>query len=463
MIEDIHTILERGEGLTIEFKTSFTEDVIVSLVAFSNAKGGTVYVGITDKLMIKGVILGKETVAGWLNEIKNKTTPAIIPNVDVLEFNNQIIVALSVVEYPVKPIAYKGRYYQRIKNSNHLLSAVEISNLSLQSRQHSWDSYEFYGAKFVDLNHEKIVEFIRKVNNAGRFILPENAESALEKLGMLSKGVATNAAMILFSKNDLHYNVHIGRFKTPTMIVADKMISGNLYDVIEESMKTIISHLKFAFDINITNANTQRTEIPEYPLDALRELLLNAIIHRDYQSPTDVQIKIFDTSISFFNPSGLFGNITIEDLKTDTYRASTRNKQLAEALYLTKDIEKYGSGFSRIRKEIADYPSMTFNYRDTGYGFFAEFVYETQKVTTSQMSSEMSSEKSSEKNSEKSSEKSSENILNILESNPKVTIRELSKMMGMSTRMVEKHLKQLTENACIIRKGGRKLGYWQVL
>jgi ATP-dependent DNA helicase RecG len=257
--------------------------------------------------------------------------------------------------------------------------------------------------------------------------------------------------------------VHIGRFKTPTMIVADKMISGNLYDVIEESMKTIISHLKFAFDINITNANTQRTEIPEYPLDALRELLLNAIIHRDYQSPTDVQIKIFDTSISFFNPSGLFGNITIEDLKTDTYRASTRNKQLAEALYLTKDIEKYGSGFSRIRKEIADYPSMTFNYRDTGYGFFAEFVYETQKVTTSQMSSEMSSEKSSEKNSEKSSEKSSENILNILESNPKVTIRELSKMMGMSTRMVEKHLKQLTENACIIRKGGRKLGYWQVL
>ena len=135
---------------------------------------------------------------------------------------------------------------------------------------------------------------------------------------------------------------------------------------------------KLAFDIRVVGTNTQRIEIPEYPLEAIRELLLNCIVHRDYQSPTDVQIKIFDNSIVFFNPSGLYGNITEEDLKTDSYKASTRNRQIAEAFYLTKDIEKYGSGFVRIRGLIADYPTMQFFYHNENYGFTAGFSYEVQ-------------------------------------------------------------------------------------
>jgi ATP-dependent DNA helicase RecG len=110
-------------------------------------------------------------------------------------------------------------------------------------------------------------------------------------------------------------------------------------------------------------------EIPEYPMDAIRELLVNALVHRDCQSPTGIQIRIYDNSITFFNPSGLFGNITEEALGTDSYQASTRNKQIAEAFYLTNEIEKYGSGFIRIRKAIADYPTMKFRYQNLGHGF----------------------------------------------------------------------------------------------
>jgi len=186
--------------------------------------------------------------------------------------------------------------------------------------------------------------------------------------------------MILFSKENLLHNVHIGRFKTPSMIIADKMINGNLFDVAEESMQTIIGHLKFAFEI--TGRTTQRIEIPEYPLDAIRELLLNSLIHRDYKSSTDVQIKIFDQKITFFNPGGLYGNITEKELLTDTYQASTRNKQIAEAFYLTHDIEKYGSGFIRIRQAIANYPTMKFIFRELNNGFVAEFSYTKQKIST---------------------------------------------------------------------------------
>lgn len=89
-----------------------------------------------------------------------------------------------------------------------------------------------------------------------------------------------------------------------------------------------------------------------YPLPALRETLLNAVVHRDYANPSDIQIKIFDDRITFFSPGKLFGGLTIEDLKTDNYQSHTRNKLVAEAFYLTKNIEKYGSGFIRIRREL---------------------------------------------------------------------------------------------------------------
>ena len=394
----------------------------------------------------------------------------------------------------------KGRYYKRIGNSNHLLSSSEIANFTLQSRQLSWDSYPYSGSSVNDLNIEKIKQFISKVNNSGRFILPENPESALIKLGMLDNGIPTNAAMILFSKADLRYNVHIGRFKTQSMIIADKMISGNLYDVVEESMQTIIGHLKFAFEIK--GKTTQRTEIPEYPLEAIRELLLNTLIHRDYQSPTDVQIKIFDNSISFFNPSGLYGNITIEDLQTDKYRASTRNKQLAEAFYLTKDIEKYGSGFFRIRKNIADYPTMTFEYDNTGHGFISELKYVKQTtslekiITKDGVNESKDGVKNGAKDGVKNSAKDSVNntvdgvkdgvkdgvndakdgvkdgikqitknqkyVLLLIKENPNITATELSKTVGIKKRNIEKHLTYLKDIGLIERIGSDKTGFWQI-
>lgn len=121
-------ILPTSESEKVEFKTSFNEDVIETLVAFSNTKGGTVYIGITDTSEVKGIQLGKETTAQWINEIKNKTAPQIFPDVDVLTVDDNTLVSLSVIEYPIKPVSTRGRYYKRVGNSNHLLSVSDRSS-----------------------------------------------------------------------------------------------------------------------------------------------------------------------------------------------------------------------------------------------------------------------------------------------------------------------------------------------
>ena len=149
------------------------------------------------------------------------------------------------------------------------------------------------------------------------------------------------------------------------------MIQTTLFDAVEKSMNYIISHLKVAFEFT---GEIQRTEIFEYPLAAIRELVLNAVVHRDYTSPGDIQIKIFDKAITLFNPGKLYDGLTIEQLKGDNYQSRIRNKLIAEAFYLTNDIEKYGSGYIRVRKEITNYPTMQFEYEEIGEGVSGDVV-----------------------------------------------------------------------------------------
>ena len=133
------TKIPKKENATVEFKSSFIEEAIETLVAFSNTKGGTVYIGISDRGKIQGVTIGKESIPNWINEIKSKTSPQLIPDVEMLTYENKTIIALSVSEYPINPVSIRGKYYKRMDNSNHLLSIDEIANEHLKTINSSWD------------------------------------------------------------------------------------------------------------------------------------------------------------------------------------------------------------------------------------------------------------------------------------------------------------------------------------
>jgi len=453
------------EDLRAEFKSSFTDAVIETLVAFANTRGGTVYIGLDDKgIPLKFFNIGAETVQKWINEVKVKTQPSIIPEADIVNIKGTEVGKLYIPEFPIKPVSFKGKYYKRIKNSNHQLNTSEISDMYMQSLQLSWDSYPYPKANFEDLDKNKVRLFINKVNDGGRFVLPDDPYEALLILKLISPDIVTNAAMILFSKDNLFYNVHVGRFKTQSFIIDERMIRGNLFDVVDETVKFINAHLKVAFEI--TGVTTQRTEIFEYPVAAIRELVLNAVIHRDYLSPSDVQIKIFDQSITFYNPGKLYGDITVEDLAKDNYTSKLRNKLVAEAFYLTKDIEKYGTGFFRIRKEIQQYPTMSFQYREQVGGFVAEVAYTKQKVSTvinDNRNDNVNDNRNDNRKSEDHAEVRVKKILEAIDSNSKISIEKLTSVIGVSKITVVRDLNKLREQGIIVRKGPQKSGHWEIL
>lgn len=443
------------ESQHIEFKKSFSDELIISLVAFANTSGGTIYVGVSDDgNPIEGFTVENESIQNWLNTIKTKTEPSIIPNIDEVMYKGMQVVAISVQEFPIKPVSFKGRYYKRLKNSNHRLSLTEISDMNLQSLQLSWDAYFSMQNTIEDLDLNKVEKFIQKVNTVGRFTLEGNTLENLTKLKLIRGEEISNAASLLFAKEGTIYNVHLGRFKSPSHIIDDKMLRGTLFEVVEESLKYFMSHMKIAFEI--TGVTTQRTEILEYPLAALRELLINSIIHRDYLSPVDVQIKIFDQSITFFNPGKLFGNLTIEDLKTNSYQAYARNKLIAEAFYLTGDIEKYGSGFQRIREAIKDYPTMKLICKEIPNGFLAEISYEERKLTTEQVSGGVNGGVSDGVNGGVDDEVNA--LLKVIEENPGIKSMSLKEQTNVSQRTIERWLKQLRDENRIEFIGAPKTG-----
>lgn len=241
----------------------------------------------------------------------------------------------------------------------------------------------------------------------------------------------TWASLLLFAEEPLRHHIHIGRFKTPTMILDDRQITDTLFEAVDQAMKFIVSHISVAFSFD---CSLQRKERFAYPLPALRETLLNAVVHRDYTNSSDIQIKIFDDRITIFSPGKLYGGLTIADLSTDHYQSRLRNKLIAEAFYMTKNIEKYGSGFIRIRKELEAYPEIVFAAEEIGGGVLVTFGQgEGVKGGV-------------------------EEVLNYIRMNPGVKTSEIAVALEIPQRTLERWLKRLKDEDKISFKGAPKIG-----
>ena len=436
-VADIASLLSAGESETLEFKSSFDREAIETLVAFANTHGGTVLVGAADDSKVRGVTIGKETLNDWLGQIKSSTSPSIIPDIEALEINGKSVVMLSVGEYPVKPVNIKGKYFKRRASSNHQLTLSEITDLYMQSLQLSWDAYQAPQTSLDALSLDKIERFIEEVNRSGRFTLDSSPLLALEKLKFISNGGPTWSSLLLFATEPLRHHIHIGRFKTPEMIIDDRQITDTLFEAVEQAMKFIISHISVAFEFD---GSLKRKERFAYPLPAVREALINAVVHRDYTNHSDIQIKIFDNQITIFSPGKLYGGLTVADLNTDTYQSRTRNKLIAEAFYLTNNIEKYGSGFIRIRKELKAYPDIALEIAEIGDGLLLSFARHVNEGVNEGV-----------------------NVLyRCIKDNPGIRIPELSKILETPPKTLERWLKQLRDSSRVTYKGAPKTGGYYV-
>jgi len=351
---NIDKILRSGESLTVEFKESFDRESLETVVAFANTRGGIILIGVHNNGIVKGISVGTDTMVNWSNQISQVTEPTVIPELESVQINGKYVVVIKIKEYPLKPVSFRGRCFKRVSNSNRQMSPQEIAQMHLQSTGNSWDALPAAVADSDILDLVNIKNYILSSTSSGRRNFSNSAKpvEVLEKLELIKDNKPTWAALLLFGKNPqsplTQATVHCGRFKGETKIIDDRLISGTIIDQIDEVMDFIRKNTNVEF---VITGKPQRDEIWDYPLEALREAVINAICHRDYSEPSDIQIKIFDDSIHIWNPGGLPFDLTIDDLLDPAHSSKPRNKLIAQVFYDMALIERYGSGIQRM---IAD-------------------------------------------------------------------------------------------------------------
>lgn len=199
-----------------------------------------------------------------------------------------------------------------------------------------------------------------------------------------------------------------------------------------------------------------RQEVLEIPEDALREAILNAIVHRDYfVRGANIQINIFSDRVEIISPGGLVKGITLKDLGS---KSLSRNNLLFGLMQRMDLIEKSGTGFLRIKKALKKY-KLDKPIIETDKNWFTLIFKrpDLQKMTIRERL------EGSEKSSEIGSEKSSEKILKLIKENNKISAREIAQSLGITSRAVEKQIASLKITKKLGRIGSAKGGYWEVL
>lgn len=351
-------LISLNECNTIEFKEKVNDNFFKSLSAFANTDGGCILLGVRDDKSIEGFNGQQE---GVINQIIDCL--GIQPKIEVENIEGKEILIVKV-EKSNNLIAYKNIYYKRIGNTTRVMPQNEIRERLLEGI--SWES-QTGSFNTEDIDENTVREFVKYGISTGRLpSIPDNEtiESILEKLGLIIDDKITNAGILLFGKNPQKYfinaNIRVGAFKgnDATTIISDKLIDGNLFEQVTKAEEAI----KFAINVkySITGKTSERQEIWDYPLSAIRETLLNSIVHRDYFDKTSpIQIKVFKDWLWFYNPGELVDDLTVENLKT-SHPSKTRNPLIASIFYRAGFIEKFGSGIDRImnacRKEVIPQP-----------------------------------------------------------------------------------------------------------
>lgn len=444
------SIIPTSESITVEFKTSFNEDVIETLVAFSNAKGGTVYLGLDEYGKIKGIQTGKETIQNWINEVKNKTSPQIIPDIEILTFDNKHVAAISVIEYPVKPVSKRGRYYKRISTANHLMSVDEIANEHLKTINSSWDFYQDPIHRIKDISFEKVTLYIKIIEHRTQSKIGISEMDFLKKLEIIRENKLTFGGYLLFVKDHcLISDVQVGRFKSETTIIDSVSFDTDLFTETDEIIAFIKKHLMVEY---IITGEPQRTERFDYPLDAIREIVINMIVHRDYRDSSGSIIKIFDDRIEFYNPGKLYGGITIQDLLSGIYTSKTRNKLIAKAFKEIGLTERYGSGIMRIRKICEEFGIKDPVFKEIGQGF--QVILFKEKINNHIDSLRDVPENVPENRMIK--------ILKLITENNLISISYLAQQCGVTEKTIKRDIEKLKQKQLIKRIGPDKGGHWEV-
>lgn len=397
-IDTLSKFILKGESSNLEFKksTSLLDSAGETLCAFlnSNTENSTVIIGVKDNGELVGQMVSDNTrkeIAQMIGrfEPSAQITSRIIP----LKHSDKSIILLQAKPHIVdRPYAYKGKSYQRLESSTRLMSQNSKKHILLENMQA--ENYEDLTTTHVDLSLldetliRKTVELGIEANRIPVNALEDSLDDLLgTRFHILKDGYITNAGMILFGKNlGLKYPqcfLKMAVFEGNSILSNmrdSQQLYGNAFEIYQQAMKFAQHNLKVS---SIFEENSlERRDIPQIPILALRELIVNAICHRDYSDKTgEITLAIFNDRLEVWNIGKLHSDLSIEKLK-EKHASRRTNPKIAEVFYFCKYIDRWGMGTLRVIElcQKNGMPEPHFKEENGGISAILYFAHSEAKV-----------------------------------------------------------------------------------
>lgn len=446
--------IKQGENNTTEFKERLDQEAIETASAFANTSGGSILIGVSDDLEITGITIGKETLRNISNRISQAIDPRVMLAVESVDVDGRSVLLAHITESSIKPVSVKGICYKRVGNSNRVMSPQEISQMHLKSVGQTWDQLAIVSARSEDLDEQKIQWYLTQRET--RRNVPQsqgmNTTDLLRNINCINdEKIPTHAGILFFGKHPQRFfqnaQLRVVKFRgtSVTHPVIDRLdCSGTLWEIVINAEEFIRKNIRL---LSLRNSKSfQRDDKFEHPIEALREAIINGLIHRNYQEPADVRVFIFDDRVEIINP-GSFP----EDVSPHKPIHRPVNPILSQLMYDVGFVERYGSGIIMMQRLCKEWENKEPRY--ALHPLETKVIFDSPIQDTTLLEVEDISEQLNDRQ---------KNALFYVQTNEQIVRKEYVEINDVSVRTAYKELRDMVDKGILTVVGkGRNTKYLQ--
>ena len=463
-----------GESKNIEYKVAVpkkSEKYMKTVVAFANGNGGKIVFGIDDKTL---EIVGMDednifkTMDAITNAISDSCEPRIRPDVTLQTVNDRTVIVVEILPGAMRPYYIKSEgmiegTYMRVSGTTRPVEGYMLKELILEGQNRYFDSEPCRELQITDEDIQNLCKTMKETAIKNTW---QNSEKAkikdITKNTLLSWGILTevqgeifptNAYALLTGQLRMQPVIQCGLFKgKDRAYFADrKEFDGPIQNQVDAAYQYVLEKINMGMQIQ----GIYRQDVYELPTDSVRELIANAVAHRSYLEPGNIQVAIFDDRLEVTSPGMLLNNVSIKKMM-EGY-SKPRNPAIANAFAYMKIIEKWGTGIPRIFRECREYGLPDPELIDFD-GDFRVNMYRNTAIDYSPRVNDRVNDKVNDRVNE-----IEEKILKFIDNDPAITITQLSMELELSRKTIAAKLKTLKEKKMIERVGSSRKGYWKIL
>ena len=436
-----------SESQNIEWKSSWRDDYLKWICGFANAHGGTIYIGKDDD----GKAIGLSEAGKLMDDLPNKIrdTLGIVCDVNLKEENGKQVIEIITQPYSV-PVSLRGRYYYRSGSTKIELTGNALNEFLLKKAGKTWDDVIEQNARIADLDEGSIQAFLKDADRSGRMPEVEGLTllEILDRLRLIEGEKLKRAAIILFARDPNRFypniKVKIGRFgKDDADLRFQEELDGNIIQLLDQVPE--ILNNKFLTK-RIDFEGLQRIEKGEYPVAALREMLLNALVHRSYMG-TMIQMRVYDNKITIWNEGLLPEGMELEALKRN-HSSRPRNPVIADVCFKAGYIDLWGRGTLKIINSCRDAGLPEPEIQELDGGILVS-IYK-DRFSIEQLRKLGLSERQLK-------------AMDYVKENRRITNSELQKLANVSDRTALRDLDELVSLGILIKRGQKKGVYYELV